>query len=304
MEDNIKLTAEQQWQDAQEKLMAIIDTIPPEQRGKYQKGLSIYEIVFSTARAVANASKLYPSTNKRIFPKINRRPRNKQKRRFAAAVICTTAHTGYYQALSIMQQPIPKYPLASDAPGGMAMVGEHGPEMINKGEYINIIPVDVTKAISRGGPAEIQPIPGGGYPFLSESAKIDPKAFDGKKAKMAQIQEFIKEEGRILSTPVTERDWNEWITVNLQVADGTVCNSNGTGGFDIVTFKFRMEGAHISAESQAFKEALKPYEQACQQRIKTESIPLHVIVRDLRWYMAPADISFVTLDFYYDPGTF
>jgi len=86
------------------------------------------------------------------------------------------------------------------------------------------------------------------------------------------------------------------------MANGTI--RKGIGQYDIVTFKFRMEGAHTSTESRAFKEALKPYEQNCKQRIKTDVAPLHVIVRDLRWYLGPANISFVTLDFYYELGTF
>lgn len=125
MEDHQK-----QWDDAVAKIRELQIKMPPEQSAKLDKALSIYECMMNTAKAVANAGKLYPFTKKQIFPAHNRRPRNKQKRALAAGMMGFTAYIGAYQALSIMQQPVPKYPKGGEVAGGIAIVGEGSSEKI------------------------------------------------------------------------------------------------------------------------------------------------------------------------------
>lgn len=68
--------------------------------------------------------------NRNIFRKTyNRRPGNKQKRAFVMAKMGLSAVMGASQVHLITSQPIPKYyPEGSIGKGGLATVGESGPE--------------------------------------------------------------------------------------------------------------------------------------------------------------------------------
>jgi len=118
--------------DLQDAIQAIKDI--PDLNPKQEKAIAILEQVAFLKDVVLQRAKLL-SKKKRIFPKVNRKPKRKQK---TVDLFRNSAkfHTGIIRLMAIQAQPIPKLPKvwndehrAVKVNGG-AHVIEHGEEII------------------------------------------------------------------------------------------------------------------------------------------------------------------------------
>jgi len=106
----------------------------PDLNPKQEKAVAILEQVAFLKDVVLERAKLL-SKKKRIFPKVNRKPKRKQK---AVDLFrnSTKFHAGIMRLMSIQAQPIPKFPKGWNdehkavVVNGGAYVVEHGEEII------------------------------------------------------------------------------------------------------------------------------------------------------------------------------
>jgi hypothetical protein len=88
----------------------------------------VNEIMNCAAIIVKNAPIAFPP--KRLFRKKGKRPLKRLQRQKALIALGLAPEMTRMQLAMIMAQPIPKYPPGSMTSGGIAIVGESGPEQI------------------------------------------------------------------------------------------------------------------------------------------------------------------------------
>jgi hypothetical protein len=98
---------------------------------KLERAKAIAEEIVQMAEAIAkNARIAFPP--KRLFRKKGKRPLKRLKRQRAMLVMGMLPAMARMRMLAIISQPIPNYVPGGVVPGGLAIVGEDGPEMIIK----------------------------------------------------------------------------------------------------------------------------------------------------------------------------
>lgn len=111
----------------------------PEQH-KLERAKALAEEIVQMAEAIAkNARIAFPP--KRLFRKKGKRPLKRLKRQRAMLAMGMLPAMARMRMLTIISQPIPNYVPGGIVPGGPAIVGEDGPEMIIKPGGFQICPI-------------------------------------------------------------------------------------------------------------------------------------------------------------------
>jgi hypothetical protein len=98
---------------------------------KLERAKAIAEEIIQMAEAIAKHTRIaFPP--KRLFRKKGKRPLKRLKRQRAMLAMGMLPAVARMRMLTILAQPIPNYVPGGVVPGGLAIVGEDGPEMIIK----------------------------------------------------------------------------------------------------------------------------------------------------------------------------